>query len=292
MGLVVTICSLCGTVAGAEAGTCTQCGRPLATVAFAAGLDTGVPLDRDAVAARFQPQARRARARPADVFFPASAPARVQAAPARVQAAKRVLVLALLLVVPVLGAGSALRASRTFAPPAVQALSAAAAQARAAVVAAVGDTPSPPSAAPAEAGAAPAPQVGQPFVVGTWEYTVHPVQRTKTIPGVVGTKEARGEFVLVGVTLRNMGPRPVGVYPWDFSLADATGAEYTATRGMYQFAPDWLHANGYPHGDLADGTGPLPPGGVQTRALVFDAAVEAGGLRLRLRWNGVEVPLE
>jgi hypothetical protein len=98
--------------------------------------------------------------------------------------------------------------------------------------------------------------------------------------------------VLVGVTLRNMGPRPAGVYPWDFSLADATGAEYMATRGMYQFAPDWLHANGYPHGDLADGTGPLPPGGVQTRALVFDAAVEAGGLRLRLRWNGVEVPLE
>ena len=224
-----------------------------------------------------------------------SSSAHAQAGTAGAPARKRAIVPAPLFVALVLGAGVALRAYATSAPAALPAKPAA--PVTTATSAPAADAASVPPAAQPHAGrpsaeVTPAPQVGRPFAAGNWEYTVHAVQRTKTIPGVVGTKEARGEFVLVGLTLRNLGPRPAGVYPWDFSLVDDTGAEYAATGGMYQYAPDWLRASGYLHGDLADGTGPLPPGGVQTRALVFDAAAEAHGLILRLRLNGVDIPVE
>ncbi|MGH2371564.1 MAG: DUF4352 domain-containing protein [Chloroflexota bacterium] len=136
---------------------------------------------------------------------------------------------------------------------------------------------------------APSAVVGVPYASGNWEYTVHDVKRMKTIGSGFLKEEAKGEFVVVGLTLKNIGKENFGVHTWDFELRDANGVQYDPAS---VFAGDeWAKSNGYTGGLLSLGSGQMPPGVPIKYGLVFDTAPGAQGLKLHLEQASVDVAL-
>jgi len=165
---------------------------------------------------------------------------------------------------------------------------------------AVQAAPPVPTAAPA----APPPvlQVGVPYQAGNWDYTVLEVRREKTIwsqspsfskPGeYVASKtygaNAKGEYVIVGLQLKNVGRENFGLSTHDFALYDGSGVKYNAAS---VYAGDWDKALGYDGEVGFSDTRQMPPGVPGKYLIVFDVAPDAADLQLRLVQAGVNVPL-
>lgn len=136
------------------------------------------------------------------------------------------------------------------------------------------------------------PVAGIPYAAGQWEYTVRPgVARHKTLGAASYAQDtAKGEYVVVGVTVKNIGQRNVGIRGRDFALYDGKNVRYDPATSVYATA--WAKANGYDGGVLNIASGQLPPGVPVTYAIVFDVTPGTTGLRLRLNLVRVDVPLE
>jgi hypothetical protein len=132
----------------------------------------------------------------------------------------------------------------------------------------------------------------QPYIAGTWEYTVRTVWRGKEIgTGLYGTSTApaMGEWVIVAMTLKNLGRENVGLTRDDFRLHDANGTTYTTATPLG--GSSWVQANGYQGMlGLAD-TGPMPPQVPLTYAIAYDVTPGASGLQLELVRAQMRVPL-
>jgi hypothetical protein len=119
-------------------------------------------------------------------------------------------------------------------------------------------------------------KVGNPVAVGNWEYTATRVNRAKTLVwSNDGTKsDARGIFLSVYLTLKNIGSKNLALHTWDFELHDASGLKYDPhpqTSTLAQFK------------QLGVLGAPLAPEQVMNTVLVFDVDSEAKGPRL---WVG------
>jgi hypothetical protein len=143
-----------------------------------------------------------------------------------------------------------------------------------------------PAAAPADAGKpASASQLGKPVRDGKFEFTV-----TKIRPGVrqVGGSafgvKAQGQFVLVSVTVENIGDEPQSLFGDNQKLFDAAGREYSADSEAAVYLADsnslWEEIN---------------PGNTVDGVIVFDVPKGTDPTRLELHDSlfsgGVEVTL-
>jgi len=151
-----------------------------------------------------------------------------------------------------------------------------------------------PPAAPAlpAATAAPPPPpapaaVGVPVVAGNWEYTVVGTQRQKEIKAKFTGSAAKGEYVVVGVRVKNVGRENFGLNAHDFELYDGSGVKY---RPASVYVMEWAKTLGY-DGVMGQDTAQMPPGVPGTYALAFDVAPDAQGLRLRLVQAKTDVAL-
>jgi hypothetical protein len=133
------------------------------------------------------------------------------------------------------------------------------------------------------------PQLGQPYTAGNWRYTILGAERAKEITGGVLKDTAKGEFVIVGVALENIGKSNFGISGHDFTLEDGAGVTYT--NAFPTAAGPWSRAKGYESGVLAVSTGNMPPGVPSKWVLVYDVTPGAQGLALRLNQAKVRVPL-
>ena len=156
------------------------------------------------------------------------------------------------------------------------------------------------SEARAAATLAAAPKMGQPFRSGNWEYTVHEVKRVKEIgtdhTGTLASlyhDEAKGEFVIVGMTLMNVGSENLGISGSDFELYDSAGVKYRTADPDLFASQAWARENNYEGGVLIPilSTGQIPPNVPERYAIFFDVTPGAQGLKLRLSQAGVDVPL-
>jgi hypothetical protein len=144
--------------------------------------------------------------------------------------------------------------------------------------------------APAAAPASPAPLAGAPYAVGRWgkwEYTVLEARRMQEIKGRFSTATAKGEYVVVGLQLKNVGPESLGLDRRDFELYDAAGVKYTSTP---IYVAGWEQALGY-DGEVGADTDALPPGVAGKYLIAFDVAPGSQGLTLRLVQAQTDVPL-
>ena len=144
--------------------------------------------------------------------------------------------------------------------------------------------------APKAPAAPPTPQMGVPYAAGNWEYTVHEVTRTKSLGDRFLKDDAKGEYVVVGVTLKNVGKENFTLNSHDFTLYDAAGVKYNT--GSSSGAGTWAKAHGYDGGALTFSTGQMPPGVPVKYVLVFDTAPGAEGLSLSLNQARVNVALD
>lgn len=147
---------------------------------------------------------------------------------------------------------------------------------------------SPPQAGAATAEPTAAPQLGQPFAAGNWRYTVHAAERRKELVASQFTKDtAKGEFVVVPVTVENIGKQNFGLNTWDFTLYDANRVKYDMAS---IYPTTWAKASGFA-GIIGADTRQMPPGVPTKYAAVFDVTPGSQGLRLALNQPKVEVAL-
>lgn len=132
-------------------------------------------------------------------------------------------------------------------------------------------------AAPA---ATPSPGVGDTVTAGNWEYTVTDVERTSEplVWSDYGNQtEAKGEWVIVKMTLKNIGKKNFSINTHDFELVTGDGTKYsTSTEGGVSY--------GYhEHHKLSRLGEQMPPGLPIETAVIFDVAPNAQNLKLNLR---------
>lgn len=137
---------------------------------------------------------------------------------------------------------------------------------------------------------APTPQakVGDKVSSGNWEYTVTKAEKTKTLVwSQFGNKtDATGVWLIVSMTLKNIGNRNFGINTWDFELRDGSGAQYTTSSKLEAFAY-------IDYAKLASLGEQVPPGLEVKTALIFDINPEAKGLKLVLKQaNNTTIALE
>jgi hypothetical protein len=132
------------------------------------------------------------------------------------------------------------------------------------------------------------PRIGRAYASGNWEYTITRVGRAKEIGSSSSKEIAKGEFVIVGLTLKNIGKENFAINPWDFELYDANGVKYNPAS---VYASGWAKANGY-DGLVGPDTAQMRPGVPQTGVLFFDVAPGSQGLSLRLVRAKADVPLQ
>jgi hypothetical protein len=71
------------------------------------------------------------------------------------------------------------------------------------------------------------PKVGDVTKLGDREFTVNTVRRSKAFG--YNTPKAGKEYVIVNVTIRNLGKDEVSYNPFDFKIQDANGAQESST---------------------------------------------------------------
>lgn len=119
-----------------------------------------------------------------------------------------------------------------------------------------------PGSAPAAAAPAAA-TIGTPVRDGDFEFTVTTVQRGQTtLGGKYLSTTAQGEFVLVNLTVRNVGNEPGTLFDQNVKLFDSQGREYRADSG----AAIYLEGNA----DVIAQT--INPGNQVSGTVVFDVA--------------------
>lgn len=132
------------------------------------------------------------------------------------------------------------------------------------------------------AAATPQPQAKAGDIVrhGNWEYTVTKVERAPTlIWSSFGNKtDAKGEWLVVSLTLKNIGTRNFGIARHDFEARDGAAVKYSACDSFA--CSSWLS-----HNKLASisSSEQYPPGVEVRTALAFDVNPAATGLRLVLK---------
>ncbi len=126
--------------------------------------------------------------------------------------------------------------------------------------------------------AAPVAKVGDTVKSGNWSYVATKVEKTKTLVWTdLGNKtDALGTWLVVSMTLRNVGTQNFPINTFDFSVTDSAGTKYAHS--------DKLEALTFVrYRKLTPLGSQFPPGiDVQT-ALVFDVNPSATGLRLILK---------
>ncbi|MFN8533869.1 MAG: DUF4352 domain-containing protein [Dehalococcoidia bacterium] len=135
-----------------------------------------------------------------------------------------------------------------------------------------------PTAAPAA--------VGQSVRAGDWEVTVTGVERMKTLTwSAVGNRtDAKGEWLIVSLTLVNRGNRNFAMNTFDWELRDSGGVTYaTSSEGGTYMYPEFRKVNRM--GDQ------VPPGVPYPTMLIFDVAPGASGLQLILKATGTRFSL-
>lgn len=132
------------------------------------------------------------------------------------------------------------------------------------------------TAKPPTATATPLPKVGQTIVVGNWEYTVTGVEQVKVLTwsDFGNTSEAKGIWLIVYLTLKNVGKENFGINTWDFAL--------TAGEVKYSFSTDGGAFMFIDYKKMAHLGEQFPPGVAVKTALIYDIAPDAKGLRLQL----------
>ena len=149
-------------------------------------------------------------------------------------------------------------------------------------------TPPPPTATarPPTATPTPLPKVGQTLASGNWEYTVTSIEKAKTLTwsDYGNTTEAKGIWLIVYLTLKNIGKENFSIYSWDFELNDATGVKYSISTdgGAMMFVS---------YKKLARLGEQIPPGVPVKTALIFDIAPDARELRLQLKQAKTSIDL-
>jgi hypothetical protein len=146
------------------------------------------------------------------------------------------------------------------------------------------DTPKAPAATvterPPASTATPPPHVGDTVTSGNWEYTVTQVKREKgpLVWSQYGNKTSpAGEWLIIDISLKNIGKQNFGINTHDFELVDDKGVKYAhstangATSSFQEYQK--LTALG----------GQVPPGLAVNSALVFDINPAATGLKLILK---------
>lgn len=86
---------------------------------------------------------------------------------------------------------------------------------------------------------APSYRVGDTIRKGNWSYQITQAEKSKslTYSQYGNTLEPKGIFLLVYLTLTNIGSKNFSINTWDFHLVDSKGIEYTTSSdfGVYSF---------------------------------------------------------
>lgn len=131
------------------------------------------------------------------------------------------------------------------------------------------------SGAPAPT-ATPPPKVGDTITSGNWEYIVTKVEKAKSLESGFGPAQAKGEFLVVYLTLKNIGKENFSINTFDFEAVDKDGVKYNETSDFT--VSGWKTKNGL------TGLGQqFIPGLTQNTALVFDINPAATGFKLNLK---------
>lgn len=121
-------------------------------------------------------------------------------------------------------------------------------------------------------------KIGDTVRFGNWAYTVTRVDKAKTLTWTEygNTVEALGQFVLVSLTLRNIGDRNFPINTHDFYLTDSGGIKYETSSKLELYS----YVRFVKLTNLGE---QFPPGIDVASALIFDVNPAAIGLRLVLR---------
>jgi hypothetical protein len=131
------------------------------------------------------------------------------------------------------------------------------------------------------------PQIGETITEGNWAYRVTKVDTAKTVTwSEYGNKtDAKGEWVIVAITLKNIGKETYSLNTWDFEVHDSAGIKYKGdTTG-----PGMMYAEYKGGSSLSDS---FPPGVQVETYAIFDVNPEAKGLKLWLAQAKKYVALE
>lgn len=123
-------------------------------------------------------------------------------------------------------------------------------------------------------------ELGIPVARGNWRYTTTKVERVpEFIWSAFGNREkAKGVWVIVSMTLTNIGTRNFGIGSDDFELRDAAGLRYSACTSFA--CSSLLTHNGL---SLLGSLEQFPPGVDVRTAVSFDVNPEARGFQLILK---------
>ena len=121
-------------------------------------------------------------------------------------------------------------------------------------------------------------KVGDKVTAANWEYTVAKTDTTKTLVWTsLGNKiTAKGQYLIVYLTLKNVGKENFGINSWDFELY-AGDVKYTPVDELAFWM--WAEDNGLSPIKLGE---KYPPGVKVKTGLLFDVAPDAPAPRLRL----------
>ncbi len=145
-----------------------------------------------------------------------------------------------------------------------------------------GSTKKPDEVTIASAVPAAAPQaqlkVGDTIKSGNWQYTVTKSEKVKTLQWSEfgNKKDALGMWLVVSITLRNVGERNFTINVTDFQVQDSTAAKYDPSSAFeaYSFVT---------YRKLTPLGSQFPPGLDVNSAIVFDVNPSATGLQLVLK---------
>jgi len=123
---------------------------------------------------------------------------------------------------------------------------------------------------------------------GKFEFQVINIARSKTVSDPTGnpymTATAQGEFIVVTLSMTNIGNEPQSYFGQNQKLIDASGREYGASSA----ADMWMNAGGNPMGDINPGNSiqvklayDVPPGTNPTELMLHDSMF-SGGVSVRL----------
>ncbi|WP_205876349.1 DUF4352 domain-containing protein [Mycobacterium camsae] len=124
-----------------------------------------------------------------------------------------------------------------------------------------------------------APGIGQEVRDGKFAFTVTDVQRGQS----AGTATARGEFIIVTMTVKNTGSEPQSYFTENQTLFDSAGRKYAAdsTAGL-SMNRDSMVINLNPGFDLAVQVPFDVPVGTQPAAIEVHDSAFSGGSKIRL----------
>lgn len=118
------------------------------------------------------------------------------------------------------------------------------------------------------------PAVGTPIAEGNWVYRVNEVERAETVTwSQYGNKtDAKGEWIIAFLTIKNIGKETYALNAWDFEIHDSASIKYKADSMTSSMYAEYKGASG-----LGDD---FPPGVQAETYILFDVNPDAKGLRL------------